>query len=63
MKNRIRELRFKNGLTMDDVFVLTKIWPAKLSRIERDIFKPSPREKKLISKALRAPIKEVFPER
>jgi len=62
MKNRIRELRFKNGLTMDDIFIKTKIWPAKLSRIERDIFKPSPREKKLISKALRATIKEVFPE-
>jgi len=62
MKNRIRELRFKNGLTLDDVFVKTKIWPSRLSRIEREVFKPSFREKKLISKVLKSPIKKVFPE-
>ncbi|GAH93166.1 unnamed protein product, partial [marine sediment metagenome] len=37
-------------------------WPAKISKIERGIFRPSSKEKELLSKALKTPIREIFPE-
>jgi DNA-binding XRE family transcriptional regulator len=41
---------------------VTSIWPAKISKIERGVFLPSSKEKKLLSKALKTPIHEIFPE-
>jgi transcriptional regulator with XRE-family HTH domain len=61
-KNKLKQTRFFRGLTQDDIYLLTNIWPAKISRIERGVFRPTPKEKKLLSKALKTPIRELFPE-
>ena len=61
-KNKLKQTRFFRGLTQDDIYLLTNIWPAKISRIERGVFRPTPKEKKLLSKALKTPICELFPE-
>lgn len=57
-------MRFLKGLTIDDVHILTgrRISQPKISRIERDISIASEEEKTLISKALKKPVSEVFPE-
>ncbi|MBA7641126.1 hypothetical protein ES703_48799 [subsurface metagenome] len=61
-KNKLKQIRFFRGMTQDDLFVETHIWPAKISRIERGVFRPTSKEKKLLSKALKTPIRELFPE-
>ena len=61
MRNKMRELRFHQKKTLGDLWLKTKINQAKLSQIEREIFEPSAVEVRKIAKALRAPIKEVFP--
>ncbi len=61
-KNRIKEFRFFKKMTQDDNYLLTNIWPARISKIERGIFRPTSKEKKLLSKALKTPIGEIFPE-
>ncbi|GAH74941.1 unnamed protein product [marine sediment metagenome] len=61
-KNKLKQIRFFCGLTQDDIYLLTNIWPSQISRIERGIFRPTPKEKKLLSKALKIPIREIFPE-
>ena len=60
-KNRVRELRFKKQITQDDIFVETRIWPSKISRIERGILPATDQERKLISKALGVREEEAFP--
>jgi len=60
-KNRVRELRFHKGLTQDDLFLKTRIWPSKLSKIERGVFPPTNKERKLISRALGVREHEAFP--
>ena len=62
MISKVRKRRLLKGLTLDNIFIQTKIDISKLSRIERGIFKPSEKEKKLISKALKAKAEELFPE-
>jgi len=62
MANNIRKLRRQQEITQDVLYSKTKIWPARLSRIERGIFTPSEKEKRLISEALKTPIKDIFPE-
>lgn len=49
-------------LTLDDLYLQTGISIPKLSRIERHIFRPTKKEKKLIAGVLRASIKKIFPE-
>lgn len=39
----------------------TGIDPAKLSLFERNLKKPTPKEKRLLAKALRARIRDLFP--
>lgn len=62
MLSEMRKNRVLKDLTLDDLYLRTGIDQSRLSRIERNIFKPSDREKKLISKALRVPVQEIFPE-
>jgi hypothetical protein len=62
MKNRIREFRFFLGMTLDDLWLKTKISQSKLSRIERGIFEPTRREKVLIAEALSESPDRVFPK-
>jgi len=62
IKNRLKIVRFHRGLTQDDLYLITNIWPTKISKIERGIFQPSSREKELLSKALKTSIYKIFPE-
>ena len=62
MKNKIRELRFFEGLTQADLWLKTKIHQPKISQIERGYLEPTLKEKKLISKALKKSVNEIFPE-
>lgn len=61
--SEMRNLRFRLGLTLDDIYVATgrKIEPGALSRIERGIVEPSEDKKELIAKALGAKVADVFP--
>ena len=61
-KNKLKKIRFDQQLTQDDLFCLTRIWPAKISRIERGVFRPTSKEKKLLSKALKTSVYKIFPE-
>ena len=58
----MKRQRLLKDLTLDDVFLRTGISIPKLSRIERGIFKPNERERKLIAKVLKAKPEEIFPE-
>ena len=62
IKNRLKEIRFHKGLTQDDLYLITNIWPTKISKIERGVFRPSSKEKELLAKALKSPIHQLFPE-
>jgi len=61
---KMRQIRFFRGMTLDDIYLLTgrKISQPKLSRVERGISHPSDEEKELISRVLKIPIKEIFPD-
>ena len=58
----VRKIRLFKEVTLDDIFLQTKIPISKLSRIERGIFQPNEIEKKLISKALKQPVSKIFPK-
>ena len=58
----IRKIRLLKERTLDEIFLRTRIPIAKLSRIERGIYKATEKEKRLISKALGEPEEKVFPE-
>jgi len=61
MKNTMRRLRFDQGKTLDDLFLLTRIYPSRLSLLEREYIEPRKEDMKKIAKALKTPIKIVFP--
>lgn len=58
----IRKIRLLRELSLDDIFLRTRIPISKLSRIERGIYQASAEEKRKIAKALKTPEKEVFPD-
>ena len=62
MRNKMRQLRFFQKKTLGDLWLSTKINQAKLSQLEREIFEPTKTEMEKIAKALKTPIKDVFPE-
>lgn len=62
LKNRLKEIRYRKKLTQDDLYVETNIWPTKISKIERGVFRPSSKEKELLAKALKTPIDQLFPK-
>ena len=59
---QVRKIRILKEITLDDIFLKTKIPISKLSRIERGIFSASEKEKKLISETLGEPTEKVFPK-
>ncbi len=63
MISEMRKQRLLKGKTLDDMFIQTDISIPKLSRIERGIFKPSEKEKRLISKALKVEKNLLFPKK
>lgn len=62
MKNIMRRLRFDQGKTLDDLWLLTRIYPSRLSLLEREYIEPRKEDMKKIAQALRVPIKIVFPD-
>ena len=62
IKNRLKIIRFHRGLTQDDLYLITNIWPAKISKIERGVYRASSKEKELLAKALKTSIYKIFPE-
>ena len=61
MKNwNLRKLRTSAGLTQRELSVRTKIERSKLSTIEWGYTEPSPAEKKVIEKVLRAALNKKF---
>lgn len=63
MISAMRQNRIFKKLTLDDLFLRTRINISRLSRIERKIFKPTEQEKKLIAIALKRPLSKIFPEK
>lgn len=61
-KNKIREIRQKRNLTLDEVYLKVGIQQGRLSKVERGIHEPNEMERKLLVKALRSSEKELFPE-
>ena len=63
-KTTLRKVRTDKELTLDDVYVLTgrKLSQGRLSKLERRIFIPNEKDKKLLAKALKTPIYKLFPE-
>ena len=62
LKNKIREVRQRKNLTQDEVYLKVGIHQARLSKLERGIFEPNEKERKLLIDALEASEKELFPE-
>jgi len=62
IENNMKFVRLSKHKTLDELFLETKIWQARLSRIERGIFAPRPEEKRKIARALDSKIVTVFPE-
>lgn len=60
--NNMRKIRNQRGITLDIIYLKTGIDISRLSRIERQIFKPKEREKKIIARVLGKRIVQIFPE-
>jgi transcriptional regulator with XRE-family HTH domain len=61
-KNKIREVRQRKNMTQDEIYLKVGIHQARLSKLERGIFEPNEKERKLLIEALEASEKELFPE-
>lgn len=60
--NHMKKFRSQLGVTLDIIYLKTGIDISRLSRIERQIFKPKEKEKRVISRVLGKRIMQVFPE-
>lgn len=58
----MKKIRNQRGITLDIIYLKTGIDISRLSRIERQIFKPKEKEKRVISRVLGKRIMQVFPE-
>lgn len=61
--NHMKKFRHRRGMTLDIIYLKTGIDISRLSRVEREIFKPKLKEKRLIARVLGKRIVEVFPEK
>jgi len=64
VKTTLRKVRREQELTLDEVYVLTgrKLSQGRISKLERGIFIPNDKDKKLLSRALKTPIYKLFPD-
>jgi transcriptional regulator with XRE-family HTH domain len=58
----LRLTRVLSGLTLCDVYKGTSISPGLLSLIERDLYRPNEKYKRKISRVLKRPVEELFPQ-
>lgn len=63
-KTALRRARQELDFTLDDVYVRTgrKVNQSRISKLERNILLPNDRDKKLLSKALKTPVDQLFPD-
>ena len=63
-KTTLRKVRREKELTLDEVYVLTDriLSQGRISKLERRIFIPNDKDKKLLSRALKTPICKLFPD-
>jgi transcriptional regulator with XRE-family HTH domain len=59
---KAREIRLMRGLTIDDVYLGTRIDRALISRIERGRIQPTADQRLLLSKFYALPENELFPQ-
>lgn len=59
--SKLRLQRVQLGLTLDNVFVRSgrKLFPSKLSRIERAIVEPSKKDVRLLAQAFHTSVEEI----
>ena len=62
LNSKMRSLREKNNLSINQLARITDISPATLSRIERGILNPSWHTADKIAAALGVPLEEIFPQ-
>jgi len=62
MRNRLAEVRKKQGISQLRLAYLTGIQPPEISRIETGRLKPYPGWRKRIARALKVSEAEIFPE-
>ena len=62
LSNRLKEYRERAGLTQTELAWRARVAGQNISAIERGTLVPWPRVKEAISKALKVPESELFPE-
>ncbi|MFC1931882.1 helix-turn-helix transcriptional regulator [Chloroflexota bacterium] len=62
MRNRLRESRINNGLNQRQLAEKAHTPQSLVSSIERGVIKPWPKVIKRLSKALKVPVNELFPD-
>lgn len=62
LSNRLKEYRERAGLTQTELAWRARVASQNISAIERGTLAPWPRVKEAISKALKVPESELFPE-
>lgn len=62
-RTTLRKTRREQELTLDDLYVLTerRLSQGRISKLERGVFIPNDKDKKLLAKALKTPIYKLFP--
>lgn len=61
--NHMKKIRNQRGITLDIIYLKTGIDISRLSRIERQIFKPKEKEKRVIARVLGKRVVQVFPKK
>ena len=62
LRNRIREIRFRQGMSQKDLARRADICQSILCSIEKERVKPGVNDIRRISRALKTDVKNVFPE-
>ena len=62
MKNRLREIRVKKGISQAELFGRSGLWPSAVSFIERGFWNPRPEVKRRLARALHVKVTDLFPE-
>jgi transcriptional regulator with XRE-family HTH domain len=59
--NRLKATRFERNITQLQLYLVTGIWPSKISAIENDLLQPTEQEKERLAIALGRDKLRVFP--
>ncbi len=59
---RLKEARFNKRMSQMRLFLMTRIWPSKISCIENDLISPTADEKRKLAEALGYSQEWLFPQ-